>query len=150
MGVELIDDPPHARRDHARYPGDAVGVPGQLEQVRLLGVGELQRPGERGADLRGRGTGPALLEAHDVVDRDAGEQRELLATQPRRPSRRVAGKAERGGVGAVAPCAQDRTQGVLVAHLAHAPPSTAGMPGTGVTRTGRRSHQLVSRGTLES
>jgi hypothetical protein len=39
---------------------------------------------------------------------------------------------------------------VLVAHLAHAALSATGVPGTGVTRTGRRCHGPAGGLTLEA
>ena len=71
-----------------------------------FGDGQLQGARERGDHLRRRRRGPALLQAHDVVDRDAGELGEFLPPQPGRPARpagrqpgrrrRTAGPARRG------------------------------------------------------
>ena len=79
----------------------------------------------------------ALLEAHDVLDGDAGQQRHLLATQARRAARPVARQPDVGRVDPVAPGPQHTRQ--LTAHGVHAAPSAAAVGGMAVTRTTRRS-----------
>lgn len=84
---------PPGERPGAAPRGDVVAdgpVAGRLQageaiEVVALGAVELQGAGEGGDDLRRRGGRPALLEAHHVVDREAGEVVEPLATQARRP-----------------------------------------------------------------
>ena len=55
----------------------------EVEQVRALGVVELQRPRERLEHGLGDTARVAALEPGVVVDADAGEQRDLLAAQAR-------------------------------------------------------------------
>jgi hypothetical protein len=54
-----------------------------VEQVVALVVGQPQRPGQGGEHLVGRRRPAALLEAREVVDRQARELRHLLAAQAR-------------------------------------------------------------------
>ena len=101
---ELVDEPLHARghvgRQLARPRGRA---PGEGVQPGPVGVREPQRPGQRGEHLRRRRVRPALLEPGDVVDRDPGQLRELLAAQPGRPPGAAAGQAHVLGTYAGAP-----------------------------------------------
>ena len=55
--------------------------PGQREQVGAFGLVELERVGEGVEDALGGAGEAAALHAHVVVDRDAGEHRDLLAPQ---------------------------------------------------------------------
>ena len=82
---QAVQHPLHARRDvggHRALPRRYE--PGDLEQVLAFGPGQAQCPAEGLDDLARRVGRPALFEAGDVVDRDAGQQRELLAAQPGR------------------------------------------------------------------
>ena len=97
LGVMLAIDRARAGR---RLAGDA-------EQVRALVLAQAQRAGERREHARRRRARAALLEPGEVVDREAGELRDLLAAQARARgggsrSRRPAS----AGVEPVAPGAQ--------------------------------------------
>jgi NAD(P)-dependent dehydrogenase (short-subunit alcohol dehydrogenase family) len=76
------------------------------EQVLAFGAGDAQRPPQRLDDLFGRIGGAALLEAGDVVDRDARQLRQLLAPQPRRAAVTADRQSGRRGGDAVAPAPQ--------------------------------------------
>jgi len=77
----------HARRDVRRHLAGRRGKePGDDEEVIPFGVTQLERPGERRRDLIRRSPGASLLQAHDVVDAQAGKGGEFLAPQSRRPA----------------------------------------------------------------
>ena len=73
-------------RRRARRGGRLRGA-GEVEQVRALGLVELQRAGERLEHALGDAAHVAALEARVVRDADAGEHRDLLAAQPRHAPR---------------------------------------------------------------
>ena len=75
---------------------------GDAEQVRALVLAQPQRAGERREHARRRRARAALLEAGEVVDRQAGELRDLLAAQP---GRAAAGRGAQPGVGGAEPVA---------------------------------------------
>ncbi|KDN23737.1 hypothetical protein DV20_03170 [Amycolatopsis rifamycinica] len=118
-------------------PGDAVRVgrvPGQPHEVRLLGVRQLQRPAQRGADLGGRIGRASLLEPDDVFDRDAGEDGQFLAAQARSTAGRLVGDPHARGFEAIAPCPQCPPE---IIHAAIVRSAHLDRGGTGCTRTCR-------------
>ena len=77
--------------------GDAVGGAGEVEQVRALGVVELQGAGD-GVEHGGGGAGDrAALELGVVLHADAGERGDLAAAQA--GTRRFGAGGDAGGVG---------------------------------------------------
>jgi quinol monooxygenase YgiN len=72
---DVVRDDSTARRRQPRGPVEELG----------LGSIELERTGEGSHDLRRGGAGATLLEAHHIVDADAGEPGELLAPEPDGP-----------------------------------------------------------------
>src|SRR5258705_490939 len=93
MALRLVVDGRTSAR--APRPGQAGGevrwdmggvrrVAGEDEQVVALRVAQPQRSCERTEQRRGRVLRAALLEAREVLDRDARERRDLLAAQARR------------------------------------------------------------------
>jgi hypothetical protein len=62
---------------------------GEVEQVGLLGLIELQSAGERDEDGLRRAGEVAAFEAGVVVDADAGQHRDLLPAQPLDPAVRA-------------------------------------------------------------
>ena len=80
--VEPVEHALDARRDVAVDPARARRrLAGDAEQVRALVVAQPQRAGERREHGRRRRARAALLEPGEVVDRQAGELRDLLAPQ---------------------------------------------------------------------
>lgn len=69
------------------------GYGGAADPVQVVPfvVGETQRAGERAQQLRRRVPRPALFESYEVLDADAGEQREFLAAQAGRAPSRAGG-----------------------------------------------------------
>ena len=74
------------RRDRTRGAG-------QVEEVRALGVVELQRPGQRFQHELGDAADLAALQAPVVVGADTGQRRDLLAAQAGHPPLAVARQA---------------------------------------------------------
>jgi NAD(P)-dependent dehydrogenase (short-subunit alcohol dehydrogenase family) len=74
-------------------------------QVRAFVVGQPERPADRGAHLGRRRRPPALLQPDVVVDRHAGQLRDLLSSQARGPASRPLGQPHIGGshLGAAVP-----------------------------------------------
>jgi hypothetical protein len=67
---------------------------GEVVEVRALGVVELQDPDQGLQDAVGHPGGVAPLQAREVADADAGQQRHLLAAEPgHAPVPAVGGKA---------------------------------------------------------
>jgi len=97
------------------------GEPGQPVEVVAFRVTESQRAGERGHHLRRGVHEPPLLQAHHVVDGDAGELGELLPAHALGP----VGPAGDSRGQAVTPRAQGRTELVHRCHC-RAPPGTQG------------------------
>ena len=77
----------------ARFGRDRTGGARQIEEVRALGVVELQRPGQRFEHELGDAADLAALQAPVVVGADAGQRRDLLAAQAGHPPLAVAGQA---------------------------------------------------------
>ena len=75
-----------ARRRARPDERDAVGRARQVEQVRALGVVQLQGAGDSVQDGGGGSGDRAALELGVVLHADAGEGRHLSAAQPRDPS----------------------------------------------------------------
>ena len=76
----------------------------EVEQVRRLGLVELQGAGERVEHAVGDAGQIAPLESRVVVDADAGEQRHLFSAEPRNAAvATVCGQAGLVGGDAVAP-----------------------------------------------
>jgi hypothetical protein len=69
----------------------------------VLGTREPEGASEGSHDLRGRVSRPALLQTHQIVSRDAGKGRELLAAQPGRTSPRSVRQPHVLGTNAVSP-----------------------------------------------
>ena len=96
--LDLVEQALHDRADALlgrprALRGDRTRGAGEVEEVRALGVVELQRPRQRlehelrdAADL-------AALQAPVVVGADAGQRRDLLAAQPGHPPLAVARQA---------------------------------------------------------
>jgi len=81
--AEAVQDALHAGRDPAIDRARAGrGLTGDAVQVRALVLAQTQRAGERREHARRRRARPSLLEAGEIVDREAGELRDLLAAQP--------------------------------------------------------------------
>ena len=78
-GPDLLGGPATSARRAARRLG-------QIEQVRTLGLVELQCPGERVQNSLGHPAQIAPLETGVVVDADAGEKGDLLPAQPWDPA----------------------------------------------------------------
>jgi hypothetical protein len=68
-------------RSAARGRPDGLAGAGEIEQVRALGVVELQRPGQCFEDAVGGAGELAALEAGVVRGADAGQDRDFLAAQ---------------------------------------------------------------------
>jgi hypothetical protein len=86
---------------------------GHIAQVRLLGLVELQRPGEGADHLIGEEALPALFDAAVVISRQPGQERDLFLTQPRYPTRSGKWRDTRPCWGeAIAPGSQERRQRV--------------------------------------
>ena len=111
----------------ARPPGPSArptwtaprrGQAGEPEEEVALGVREPQAPGERLDDLRRRRGRAPLFEPGQVVDRDAGDPGELLATQAHRTTATADRHADDLRRDALAPTA-DRPAELPVVH----PPS---------------------------
>jgi len=62
-----------------------AGRTGEVEEVRALGLVELQRAGQRLEHELGDAADLAALQAPVVVGADAGQRRDLLAAQARHP-----------------------------------------------------------------
>ena len=67
----------------ASLAGGRAGGAREVEEVRALGVVELERVGERVEHAVGGAGGVAALQALVVLDADAGQRGDLLAAQPR-------------------------------------------------------------------
>ena len=87
-------------------PAPGGGLAGDAEQVRALVLAQPQCAGERREHARRRRARAALLEPGEIVDREAGELRDLLAAQPGRAAAARGGQARVGGAEPVAPGAQ--------------------------------------------
>jgi len=96
----------HAGRDPL---GDQLpsrrGVAGEPEEELPFEVGQAKPAGQRLDHLSRRRGRPALFEPGQVVDRDTGEVRELLAPQPRCPTPRTDRQADGHRRDPVAPAA---------------------------------------------
>jgi hypothetical protein len=77
--------PPHLLRPRHRLLLVLLRL-SQMRQMRVLGVGQPQRAGDRVEDLRRHVPPVALLQARVVRHGHPGELRQLLAAQPRYPA----------------------------------------------------------------
>ena len=100
----------------------------EVEQVRTLGLVELQRPGERLEHALGDAGRVAALEAGVVVDADAGEDRDLFAAQAgdAAPATAVRGQAGLLGRDPGSPGGQELADLVLGVHVTDGTPLSAG------------------------
>jgi hypothetical protein len=73
---------------------DGLGGPSEVEQVRALGVVELQRPRQRFEHALRDTVHVAPLQAGVVGDADAGEHGDLLAAQPGHAADAVVGQPD--------------------------------------------------------
>src|SRR5690606_32664985 len=120
-GVEQLVQPgpqplhgpcPSLRRRRAQP--DEVGEVGPARGV------ERERPADRVDDRRRRRDATTLLEPSVVVGRHPGEERDLLAAQPRHAARPAVGGQARTGRVALAPCAAQEVRQLRVP-LRHPP-----------------------------
>ena len=128
----------------------------EVEQVRPLGLVELQRPRERLEDGVGDTAHVAALEPGVVVDADAGEQRDLLAAQARNAPRAAEGGQTRlFGRDPGAPGGQELADLVLGVHdveSSPAPRTLRGPASTWINRVGQAARpraSVTSRATEE-
>ena len=96
--LDLVEQALHDRADarlgRPRAPRrDRARGARQIEEVRALGVVELQRPGQRFEHELGDAADLAALQAPVVVGADAGQRRDLLAAQAGHPPLAVARQA---------------------------------------------------------
>jgi hypothetical protein len=97
---------------------------------------QLQRVGDRHQHLVGRVRVPALFEADEVVDAEAGQRRDLLAAQPRRAPAPRHPESHRGGRDALATGPQELAQLGAIGHRTSMPWSAGNQPGPAGTRIG--------------
>ena len=92
-------------------PGGTVG--GQRVQMRERLVVESQDAAQRLEHLRRRMPVAALLEPHEVVDADPGQQRQLLAPEAGRAAAGALGQPDLGRGDQLAPGTDEVTEGVV-------------------------------------
>ena len=115
-GDELADADGHLLGPRRRPPPGALR-PGQGVEVGRGVLVQLQRPRQRLQDLLGRVLVAALLEPHVVVGAHAGEQGDLLASQPGHPAPAArAGEQDVLGPHELAPRPQVLADRVLAGH----------------------------------
>jgi hypothetical protein len=97
---------------------------GESEEVIALVVRESESTGEGRDHLQGRMPRATLLEAGEVVGRDAREPGELLTTQGRRAAKGLAGQPDRRRREAIAPRAQAAGE-IVIEHTGSFAPHTS-------------------------
>jgi hypothetical protein len=128
-------------------PGSA---PGEVVQVFAFGVVEVQGAGDAVQDAVGGPRQVAALESHVVVERDAGQQCDLLAAQPFHPPVTAKG-GQPGLLGGDAGAAGDEELPDLgaVVHVRHGRREPRDEAGTGITWNGRHCHRQAQQRSLE-
>ena len=94
-------------RSAARWRPDGLGGAREVEEVRALGVVELQRARQRVEHAVGRSGQVAAFQARVVRDAHAGEDGDLLAPQAGDAARAVVGQADVGGLEPGSPGGQE-------------------------------------------
>lgn len=91
----------------ARRRRDRLRGAGEVEQVRALGVIEMQCPGERVENAVGGAGEVAALQPRVVRNAHAGQDRDLLATKAGHAAGAVVGQADVGGLELGSPGSQE-------------------------------------------
>lgn len=113
--VDGVEELPHGARDLfcGRWGGCGALRSDEAQQVVGVGVVQLQRPGQGVQDLLGGLAAASLLQPQVVVDADAGQQGDLLASQARHPPLAVLRQADVDGSQAPAAGPQEVAQEVV-------------------------------------
>jgi hypothetical protein len=129
--VQLVEQPSDPRWNVGRQvPGTWRRLAREEKQVLTLGCRQPQGTGQRGQDLRRRGSGPALFQAGDVVHRQAGELGQFLAAQSGGPTYPARGRSDRGGGDPVPPAMQGLCPVPWIRSPSQYRAATPGQPGT--------------------
>ncbi|CAL9657898.1 hypothetical protein SUDANB150_06836 [Streptomyces sp. enrichment culture] len=100
--------------------------------MRTLILRKSQSPRERGHHLRGRLRAPALLQLVVVVNRNAGQDGNLVAAQPRHPASYRLREPHFAGADAITSRPQELTEGSQI-HTGHSGTTRRAKAGDAVT-----------------